>query len=288
MRSIYFTLILLLVLLTGSCATLDITSLRDSERIPFEPLELHPHIETTELRIDLVRQTEEYQVNDTTKENRDTPYHPLGFDLGNGLFYDLSGNLSFRLDELLGITNRDCYSVKEISRRNQKKADRIYSFCDNELSVSYPPGRRQHELNHLVFNGKTTSVMYRSRFLYAVDFNDRTTVYRGKKRKWDTLHKSGENHYYRRKGWWRENFVLEGNRLDLNRDYILERTDKNRKIRILKPALFATRTVLTIEKNADNLYIYDRGYSGKKIEFTGSGLIVFRNRIFESGWTLLD
>ena len=275
-----------LLLLTVSCATLDITGLQQGEKEAFEPLILKPSLEATGLRIDLIREQESYRVNDSIEEMRDSPYHPLGFDLGNGLFYDLDGNLSLRLEDLLGVRGNPCYSISHTRRKRQLWADQVFTFCQGELTVAYPPGKRERHVLRLEFDGNSTRVMHRIRLDYAVDFNDQTIVYRGKRRKWDTLHKRDENHYYRAKFLWRENYLLEGGHLDLNRKYLIELINQDRTLRVLRPGLFGYRTLTTIEKSGDNLYLFERGgFRGKRIVMTGNGLHIYQNRNFSEGWS---
>lgn len=287
MRYNLYPLSLLLILLTGSCATLNVTEFRSTESTQFEPLKLEPALEANELRVDLIRQSESVQVNDSTSENSDTPYHPLGFDLGNGIFFDLNGNLSFQLDELLGVSDRDCWSVMETNRRNQRRPNRIYSFCNGYLTVRYPPGRRQRELNHQTTEGMITSVMFRNRLKYAVDFNGPDIVYRGRRRILETLHKAEEGQYYRKYGLWRDNYRLNGDRLLLDRDYIIERTNDNRTIRIIRPG-WRGRTLYTIEKKTNQIYIYDRIFRGIRIDLSHDGISVYHNQRFMTGWKLTD
>ena len=70
-------------------------------------MELSPGQEHNELRIDVVRQVRETYVDGSTTYYEDVPYHPLGLDLGNSLFYDMHENLSFRLDYLLDINPKE-------------------------------------------------------------------------------------------------------------------------------------------------------------------------------------
>ena len=82
-------------LLLLSCNPLDLSTL--DQDIKFEELDLKVSYELEDLRFDVIRQ----QTSDATSDVGDTdtedvPYHPFGFDLGNGLFYDLNGNLGFK------------------------------------------------------------------------------------------------------------------------------------------------------------------------------------------------
>jgi hypothetical protein len=286
MRTIIYFPALLVALFLASCTSLSMTEIRDLPKTEFDPLRLEPAIETNNLRIDLVRQSHEEQVNDSTVTTEDTPYHPLGFDLGNGLFFDLNDNLSFRLDELLGVKGDNCWSVEKTVSKRQLRADYIWTVCGDTLSLSYPPGRRERYLHHTVNGQGTLSVMSKKHLLYAVDFGERQTVYRYKKRNLDVIEKTGENEYIQRQGLRKENFRLQGNRLLLNRGYIVELTDNNKKIKIIRPGWLSSRVVMTLEKGDNRLYIYDRNYHGRKLEFTGGGLTVYADSRFQGRWKL--
>ena len=283
MRPRYIPFALLLTLMASSCATLNVSDIRSMNRVTFEPLSLQPALEASGLRIDLIRQTTDVQVNDSTTETHDTDYHPVGFDIGNGIFFDLNGNLSFRLETLLGVSGSECYEAMQTSRRHQRRADRIYTNCDGRLTVRYPPGRREREVNHRVIDGNTTSVMYRNRLLYAVEFREESLVYRGRRNKWETIHRSGEDQYYVRHGFWRNHYRLEGGQVFLDNDYIITQDDANRRIRIIRPGWLG-RTFYTIERSENHIYIYGQGYRGKRIDLIPQGLDVYDNRRFSSGW----
>jgi len=286
MKPAYIFSTLLLLILGSSCATLNVADIRNLDRTEFEPLTLMPDAEIHELRLDLIRQTYEHTVNDSTRETLDSPYHPLGFNLGNGLFYDLNENLSFRLDYLLGFSDQDCCDIKRIDRRNRKRPDCIYSFCDNTLSLTYPPGRIKRYQYHWVTDGTTTSVKRRNRILYEIKEDGSSVIYGKKRRKYDTIQRVDENHYYLNHNKKREKYQLEENRVYLENDYIIELADQNRTIKIIRRGLFGDHTRYTLERSSDKLYIYGRNFSGRMIEFSGDGISVYRDRTFLTRWTL--
>jgi len=285
-RPAYKIPILTLLILCSSCATLNVADIRNLDRTEFEPLKLKPDFEIHELRLDLIRQTYEHTVNDSTRETLDSPYHPLGFDLGNGLFYDLNENLCFRLDYLLGFSDQDCFDIKRIDRRNRKRPGCVYSFCDNTLTLTYPPGRIKHYQYHWVTNGGTTSVKRRNRILYEIKEDGSSVIYGKKRRKYDTIQRVDKNHYYLNHNKRREKYQLEENRVYLENDYIIELADQNRKIKIIRHGLFRDHTQYTIEKSMDKLYIYGRNFSGRKIEFSDDGIAVYHDRTFLTRWAL--
>lgn len=89
----YKSLSLLLLIICG-CTTLNKTIIENTDRSIFQPLVLIPDYDICNIRIDLIRQTNKEQVNDSATEAEKIPYHPVGFYLGNGLFLDLNDNLS--------------------------------------------------------------------------------------------------------------------------------------------------------------------------------------------------
>lgn len=286
MKPSYTSFALILLILCSSCATLNVADIRNLDRTEFEPLTLKPDAEIHEMRLDLIRQTYEHTVNDSTRETLDSPYHPLGFNLGNGMFYDLNENLCLRLDYLLGFSDQDCFDIKRIDRKNRRRPDCIYSFCDHTLSLTFPPGRIRHYRYHWVTDGGTTTVKRRNRTLFEIRDDGSTVIYGKKKRKYDTIRMVDENHFYLNHNKRRESYRLEGNRAFLEDDYIIELTDQNRKINIIRRGFFRDRNWLTLEKSRDKLYIYGRNFSGKKIEFSDDGMAIYRDRTFLTRWTL--
>jgi len=275
----------LLLIALCSCATLDKTDIRNLDRLPFEPLKLEPGMETNEIRLDLIRDTYDHTVNDTVTEVLDSPYHPLGFNLGNGLFYDLSDNLCLRVDYLLGVSERDCWVVRKSDNRRQRRPDLVYTYCHDSLFITYPPGRRKHYRHHLVSDREEIRVMHRNHLLYRVSFEGNTTSYGSRRRNWQTIRKADEDHYYlnRRR---RDNYRLVDNRIYLDKRYIIEQSPDRRTLKVLTRGWVRDRVVYTLEKSRDKLYIYDRKFNGSKIEFTGNGIDIYRDRRFMARWNL--
>ena len=102
-------LFLLLVIIASSCSTpiYDAQTLQELPRQEPSPLELTASFELFDWRYDIIRQEECEEDMDGDTYYEDVDYHPIGFDLGNGLFFDLNNNLSLRIDRLLGIDYSD-------------------------------------------------------------------------------------------------------------------------------------------------------------------------------------
>ncbi|MDD4646576.1 MAG: hypothetical protein PHY99_11375 [Bacteroidales bacterium] len=279
MRRISYLATLILMILGSSCATLSVTEIRNLNRIEFDPIKLNPDIETSDLRIDIVRSTE----SDTTSSH-DLPYRPLGFDLGNGLYYDLNENLSFRLDELLGLSEKDGYEIKRFDRVNKKRPNEIYQYYHDTLFLVDPWSHKKRYEYHRVTNGLKTSVMHRNRLQYFIEMNISTAIYGGKRRAWEVINRVDENHYYLNRNKKRERYELKGNQVFLENDFIIELTDNNRRLNIISQGFLRDRCLYSIERSKDQLYIYDREHRGKKITFNENGITVYHNGSFSNRW----
>ena len=128
----------------SSCATLNISQIMNLEKTQFDSLCLIPDSEVNYLRIDLIRQTYE-DVNDST--TKDTPYHPIGFNLGNGLFYDLNENLCLRLDYILEFSSDTNFEIQKINGPEKNRGITNYKFISDSLSVQYLPRKKKHYLS---------------------------------------------------------------------------------------------------------------------------------------------
>ena len=265
-----------LAISVSSCATLNVSDLQNLEKVSFEPLQLRPEVEPNNLRIDLVRQTEEFPENDTTVETINTPYHPLGFYLGNGIFYDLNKNLTLRVDYLLNAPS-DSFDILQINRPEKNKRVVEYSFAADTLWVKYRPNRRPAYQYHQVDSPGRVSFVRNRRMLYAIDETDSSMVfYRGKRRWRDAIFRAGEDSFYYKTRWGKRYFEKSGDELTLGRDFQVSLADDGKAI-FIKRGKKGRRLLYTIERDQDRMFIYDRRNRGKMIVFEENGILAYRN-----------
>ncbi|MEQ8532406.1 MAG: hypothetical protein RIB86_11165, partial [Imperialibacter sp.] len=101
------TLLWPLIICLFGCTGPRIIPVDSASRILSEPVVIRPAFDRYSLRADLIRQKTYSYINDQYHE-QPVSYHPLGFELGNGLFFDLNKNLSLDLAYLLKLDkNRD-------------------------------------------------------------------------------------------------------------------------------------------------------------------------------------
>lgn len=274
-----------LALLSASCTTLNVSELQNLQRVSFEPLQLRPEVEPNNLRIDLIRQTEEFQRNDTTVETLNTPYHPLGFYLGNGLFYDLNENLALRVDYLLNAPT-DGFDILRINRPEKNKGIVGYSFAADTLWVKYRPNRRPVYQYHRVFSPGRVSFVKNRRMLYAIDETDSSMVfYRGKRRWSDGVFQAGKHSFYYKTRWGKSYFEKSGNKLSLGRKFQVVLADDGKAIYI-KRGKKGRRLLYTIERGQDRIFIYDRRKRGKMAVFEENSILVYSNADFSTKYEL--
>lgn len=268
-----------MIILISSCATLNISDIQNLEKMKFNSLALIPDLEVNNLRIDLIRQTYEEDVTDSTKETKKTPYHPIGFDLGNGLFYDLNENLCLRLDYIMGFSTDIDFEIKKITRPKKNKGYTIYRFTNDSLLVQYPPRKRIYYRYHRINQLDSTAFMYKKRLKYAVIKTDSSLIYSGKKRKWDVIKKIDDNNFYLNKKKWKQDYKIKSNDIFLENDYIISLTNNDSRIEIKSHRKKRKDRILyKIEKDSDKLFIYDKNYSGLLIEKEGNTILIYRNK----------
>lgn len=93
----------------------------------FEPLQLQHKEDLLQLRFDLIRQTTTERINDSLSEMQDVPCHRIGFYLGNGLYYDLDHNLSFREDLPAKADLASSFQMEKTILRPRRKTSEWYS-----------------------------------------------------------------------------------------------------------------------------------------------------------------
>lgn len=270
-----FTIIILLI---SSCATLNISEIKNLERIEFDSLKLSFGRETNNFRIDLIRQNHIEIVDDSTTNIRDTPYHPLGFDLGNGLFYDLNENLCLRVDYLLGFSSDYNFEMSKINRPGRNKGIIVYRFNNDSLTVTYPPRKKANYNYHLVRIKDSVSFMYNNRLKYTIVENDTSLIYCGKRRKLDIIYKLDANQYYQKIRRRKENFQIKGNGIIIKNDYLVRLTNNNTTLEIKRLGKREDRILYTIEKSKDKIFIFNKKYFGKKIDYDENSITIYQDR----------
>lgn len=263
---------ILTLLFSTSCATLDITEIENLEREEFQPVMLSPAWEPHNMRLDVIRQSYPLLFG-STNARRKTPYHPLGFDLSNGLFYDMNGNLTLRLDQVMGFSPDSDFEVIVVQRPGKKKGrTMIYKFEQDSLSVTDMRRKNPRYMGHVKVDGDSVKYLHRSLMRYAMVETDTSLVYTGKHRKRNAIYKLDENRYYRDKKKNNTMYELTGRSVLLGNTYVVMLSPDNLSIEIKIHRKKRDKLIYTMVRDENTVFIYKKDYSGLKLERNGDGL----------------
>lgn len=261
----------------SGCSTLSVREIKSLDRIPFAPLRIQPGVEPNDLRVDVIRQTEQTRVGNTVQDN-DVPYDPLGLDLGNGLFYDLSENFSLRLDYLLDFKEAESFELKKTTTPLFDSGLTLYSFAGDTLTISRPPGKRVRYQYHRTGSEDSSSFMRKNTLDYAIVQRDSALVQRNGRRVTEGIYKQDDENFYLQRRRTKIDYRLTDGEVHLRNHYIIALTNQNRTLGIYRSTRKGRRLIQTIERSRDKIFVYDTDFKGKKLEFSGAGLRIFKDK----------
>lgn len=262
-----------------SCVTSFKSDITKLQKAQFKELSISPSYEANNFRIDLIRQTKSEQLNDSTTETIDTPYHPMGFDLGNGLFFDLNNNLCLRIDYLLNFSAEDDFELLKIRRPQRNKSKVLYQFSHGSLIVFFPPARMPHYRYHLLQSADKISFYHKKHLNYQITDKGTSIVYGRKKRKWDAIYPVNQDSFYINKDRKNNRVFISDNEISLANRFIISLDNNKQTIQIKQKRVFRKpKLLITIEKDNNSIYIYDKHYQGRKIILDNKSLTIFPNK----------
>ena len=288
MRNSNILIAILLVVFCSACSTLNINEIKNLEKRGFDSLKLKHEIEPNDLRIDIIRQTHDNRVNDSTTVTEYTSYHPLGFDLGNGLFYDISGNLSIRIDYLLNYSCEHDFVIERIDNPERKKSITKYTFHNDSLMISFPPKEKMHFLYHSTKLGDSLSVMNKKRLEYAIVKRDSSVVYRGERRVWNTIFQCDHDICYLDKKREVNKFQKIGKEIHLEGFYFIVESEDGKTLEFKSHGRKHDTTIFTFIKGDKEWFIYDSKYFGRKFEFKDNDFLVYLNNRLVTKYRLIE
>lgn len=270
-----FTLLAALATL-ASCTTLNQADIQRLEPTAFEPLTLRPNYELYDFRMDIIRQ-QESQMVDSTMDTSDTPYHRLGFDLGNGLFFDLNENLSFDLLTLMEVDSHGELSVLQSFKKNGLTWKKLVVNSDN-WCVEQQRLFKQKRCYDLERADNELKVFRKDRLRYSI-LNEPDTVQlfnrQGKVR--DQLVRIDEHTFLEGTRRRRDEFALKDQLVNLD-NYRVALTRSGREIQILRRRKRTDKLLYRIIRDANTIYVFNSLYRGYKVILGDEHLSVFSNR----------
>lgn len=265
--------VILLLVLISSCATLNKTAILNSNKVQLDELTLEPDFDLYNLRINLIRQKTMEQEDDSTEHEIDVSYHCLGFNLGNGLFYDLNNNLSIKLTELFQIkTNGEFKIIREtpafIFKKRVTYTRKGQTFKENGTGLFSISNSKKIEFSDSL-------VKVRENFLssYKIIKQENSLTYRSLLNK-DVIHQSDEG-YYTKNLLWKTKYKLVDNEVQLNEGYILRHQGK--KIDLFKKGILGVKLKYSLVKSENEIFFYDSDFKGIRISLRNNKIEVEKN-----------
>ena len=269
-----FKSLFLILLIICGCATLNKTLIENSDRSIFQPSVLIPDYDICDIRIDVIRQTNEERVNDSTTKTEKIPYHPVGFYLGNGLFLDLNDNLSFLVPKLLHISCDENFTIKQSHPGYIFKSTTTYEKTDS-LFVTNNEGLIKTNTKKIIINKDSVLFVKEGLFSkYLIIKSDSSITYQsGLVNK--IIHKNNEGYFYKTLVGKKE-YTQIGNEIFIGKKYILR--NQGDIIEIFAKSLLDSEYVkYRIIKSDYRIYVYDRNYRGLEIILTEKEINVMEN-----------
>ena len=288
---IYLAPILLAIIIVSSCSKLNIHEITSMEKLEFDDLQLYSDYEPNELRIDIIRKINVLYVDEDTYTEEPVPYHPLGMNLGNGLFYDLNGNLSLRLDFLLDFSADQPFEIKKNINSSNDKHIYLYTYINDGFTITKQAKNTSRHQYHIENSIDSTAFLFRDRFLYSIINSDTSMLYRRRNKKLIGIYKLENGRFYLGKNKKNRECRLYNKNLSLAKDYQIHLSNNKKSIIINSWSRMRNGKIplFTIEKSKNALFIYNRRNKGKRIEFidqdlevTGTGLKTIRYALIMS------
>ena len=275
--------IFLFLFISCGCTTLNKALIENSERIQFDPLVLIPDYDIYNIRIDIIRQTSEVRVNDSTKESKKAPYHLAGFYLGNGLFIDLNDNISLLVPKLFDINRNQNFIVEREdngyffkSVTTYEKTDQAFIIHDDGLFSTNTKTEIENN-NSAVFikDGLFShSKILRTDSSFTVQYGwDKTTIF-----------KNAEGYYYRTL-FGKEAYKQIHNEIFIGKRYIIRNLGDRIDI-LCRGLLYNEILKYRMIKTGNRIYVYDQYYTGLEIIKTGNEMEVWENKNKLCSYTL--
>lgn len=272
----YFSLFIIAFCFFSSCTTLNKTAIQRLEPISFEPVALQPTYDLYDFRVDIIRQKDSDAV-DSTSFSTDTPYHPLGFALGNGLFFDLNENLSFDILALMGIERGTDISVLQSFKKSGLTWRKI-DFAQNAWCSESQRLFKQHRCYDLEREGDEIKIFRKDKLRFSI-LNEPDSILlfnrRGKVR--DQVVKIAEHTYLEGKRRRKDQFELKDTQVDLD-NYLVTINETGDEIRIMRQRKRKNKLLYRMVRNENTIYVYNNSYRGYKIILNEGEMTVYNNQ----------
>ena len=251
----------------------------------FQQLELNVAYELEELRVDIIRKETTSADGDGNSTTEDVPYHPLGFDLGNGLFYDLNGNLALRLKHLFDLDGRNEFSLKRIERVQQNRCIEMRKVSEKAICREWRGilGNDRSRCLDVYDQDGVVQVSRNGRFCYQIVEEEGEVKFSRNRqgRRWTRLLEEGEQTFVEQiRDRRRDVYTQENGEVRLGRDILLQVDETGKKIEIfrLRRNNLKPRLIFTLERKGQELLLKDRRRLIRRIGLERDKVTVYGRR----------
>ncbi|NRB51667.1 MAG: hypothetical protein HRU41_28600 [Saprospiraceae bacterium] len=251
----------------------------------FQQLELNVAYELEELRVDIIRKETTSADGDGNSTTEDVPYHPLGFDLGNGLFYDLNGNLALRLKHLFDLDGRNEFSLKRIERVQQNRGIEMRKVSEKAICREWRGilGNDRSRCLDVYDQDGVVQVSRNGRFCYQIVEEEGEVKFSRNRqgRRWTRLLEEGEQTFVEQiRDRRRDVYTQENGEVRLGRDILLQVDETGKKIEIfrLRRNNLKPRLIFTLERKGQELLLKDRRRLIRRIGLERDKVTVYGRR----------
>lgn len=282
-----FPIIGLLVLsVIPGCGTLDRLSIQKIKSIEYNAFNLQPAHDPYHLRFDIIRQSEVSNILDSVKNEEPLPYHPLGFDLGNSLFFDLNGNLSLRLDQYLALNPQHFYLMYAWRQHTTKGV--YYQWQQDTFFVNRTKIKTPAYRFHLQEHQDTSFYMVHNKIKYWINRQDSTTSMGSRKKVLHTIGTDGFQSYSLNRRKHPKKISQSGNEVFLWTSYKIVLSPDRKNILVQRRGRKNTYTRLTICRDENNTYIFDQRFHGYRLQRDKNNLDIYNNQKFYKRYLVLN
>jgi hypothetical protein len=148
-------------------------------------------------------------------------------------------------------------------------------------------GKNLHYRYHLVPEANGMKVMYKKRTKYSLSFTDTSAIYRENMSKPRIMEQMGKDQYdlnIRRR---KDHFRKSGSDVFLNKNYIVSLSHDNFTLEIKNPYKKRNNVLYTLVKSDKQQFIYNKRYSGIKIEMHKDSILLYRNKTLWTKYELI-
>lgn len=263
----------LMLALIICCSCVSTSTITDAERQNFKPSVLSSGYDLTDMRIDIIRQTKDATDINGNTVKEDVAYSPIGYKLGNGMFYDLNGNLAFLISDLFNLTKDDNYSLIDFHGKETSNYKTTFTKINNSHTITKPLPFPLASQTTIDFTDTLINVKH---FLsnYKIKLTDTTLTYNGTLFK-TTIQKTA-NGFIQNSLFDKSKYIQSENTIYLDNNY--EIVNKGNVIEIYSRFFSKTGSLLyKIIRSNNKIEVFHYKYKEYEIDLTENKIDIIGN-----------